>query len=677
LSQIKIIPEVQRCSFSQFKTSFNPFQDGIYAVVVLESDSTLEEEIQEELKARHTAPRAPTKKKGKAMKPLAKSMLNAQLDPKEITRIRIQSPAVLAVLSRILQESWDSRPRCFLRPFCPLIYFLPQVKGILNDLERNHIQRETLEAARTPGDTVSEHAVDVRGTGGSIIDDSPEALAELRCYVEFMEQDVMRLYRQFENLDGSHKDRAKVRFCDLWFLFRTGEHVFRPMGNGADKETNNGNLGQRSWRVYGTQVSWSKQRISPNKDHRYTRDEDGHRDKFALHCYYIDFTGTEFCVVTDTFEIEPYDGYRPIKSLIAYPWRFGPNPAETERLYKSLGRKYLKYIEARHASYDWWTLTVTPKGEQSVDVDGKSPLQRPEYINGEVIVDFVEAFQTCPKWKPTPSILKAEESSPLTIVDEIPIHWWSVSDGVKTLTEMDEFIVIRSGVTTWERNKYVMETDDLLVKIREKDKSTDLLTAEDLDPASDLLLLPSRLFAYALRERKFVQVDVSRLSSVTKVPDAYECLKIKSRHKDLIQSLVDDHFSKKRADTCRKHGEGEPMSLDWIKGKGKGLIILLHGVPGVGKTATAEAVAQASGKPLFAITCGDLGLTPAEVETALQRIFRLANTWDCVLLLDEVDTFFSQRTKGDSTLIKNALVSGKNLKSPFHLLWFRWHITVA
>ena len=82
-------------------------------------------------------------------------------------------------------------------------------------------------------------------------------------------------------------------------------------------------------------------------------------------------------------------------------------------------------------------------------------------------------------------------------------------------------------------------------------------------------------------------------------------------------------------------------------------------MPGTGKSATAEAIAQANGKPLFPITCGDLGLTPNEVENALRRIFRLANAWDCVLLLDEVDTFFSQRSKGgDSALAKNALVSG-------------------
>jgi SpoVK/Ycf46/Vps4 family AAA+-type ATPase len=92
------------------------------------------------------------------------------------------------------------------------------------------------------------------------------------------------------------------------------------------------------------------------------------------------------------------------------------------------------------------------------------------------------------------------------------------------------------------------------------------------------------------------------------------------------------------------------------------LFILLHGVPGVGKTATAEAVAQASRKPLFPITCGDLGVSPQEVDAALTSIFRLANLWDCVLLLDEADVFLSRRELGD--LERNALVSGKQI---FHI----------
>lgn len=70
------------------------------------------------------------------------------------------------------------------------------------------------------------------------------------------------------------------------------------------------------------------------------------------------------------------------------------------------------------------------------------------------------------------------------------------------------------------------------------------------------------------------------------------------------------------------------MDQDLIRGKGRGLVILLHGAPGVGKTATAEAVALWHKKPLFVITCGDLGFTPQGVESSLGEIFRLANLWD-------------------------------------------------
>lgn len=101
------------------------------------------------------------------------------------------------------------------------------------------------------------------------------------------------------------------------------------------------------------------------------------------------------------------------------------------------------------------------------------------------------------------------------------------------------------------------------------------------------------------------------------------------------------------------------LNQDTFRNKGRGLVILLHGVPGVGKTSTAEAVAHAKKKPLFTITCGDLGFSPSEVEASLKEIFRLAHLWDCVLLLDEADVFLSQRSTWD--LKRNALVSGELL----------------
>jgi SpoVK/Ycf46/Vps4 family AAA+-type ATPase len=79
--------------------------------------------------------------------------------------------------------------------------------------------------------------------------------------------------------------------------------------------------------------------------------------------------------------------------------------------------------------------------------------------------------------------------------------------------------------------------------------------------------------------------------------------------------------------------------------------------------ATAECVASNTGRPLFPITCGDIGGTTAqEVEQNLERYFDLARKWGCVLLLDEADVFLSERIKGD--ISQNSLVSGRARSIP-------------
>jgi SpoVK/Ycf46/Vps4 family AAA+-type ATPase len=95
--------------------------------------------------------------------------------------------------------------------------------------------------------------------------------------------------------------------------------------------------------------------------------------------------------------------------------------------------------------------------------------------------------------------------------------------------------------------------------------------------------------------------------------------------------------------------------MDLVQGKGRGLFILLHGPPGVGKTSTAELIALYTKRPLYSITCGDIGLTPRQIEIKLSKHFALANKWGCVLLLDEADVFLMKRDWRDMN--RNALVS--------------------
>ncbi|KAJ4355596.1 uncharacterized protein N0V89_003616 [Didymosphaeria variabile] len=100
----------------------------------------------------------------------------------------------------------------------------------------------------------------------------------------------------------------------------------------------------------------------------------------------------------------------------------------------------------------------------------------------------------------------------------------------------------------------------------------------------------------------------------------------------------------------------EPWSADFVKGKGNGLIFLLHGSPGTGKTCTAECIAAFTSRPLMVLTSSDIGTEPTDVERNLTEHFKRARSWGAVLLIDEADVFMERRTTADLT--RNSLVAG-------------------
>lgn len=95
---------------------------------------------------------------------------------------------------------------------------------------------------------------------------------------------------------------------------------------------------------------------------------------------------------------------------------------------------------------------------------------------------------------------------------------------------------------------------------------------------------------------------------------------------------------------------------DVISGKGEGSVFLLHGPPGVGKTLTAEAVSELLHRPLYSVSLGQLGMTPADLETKLGEILELCGKWNALILLDEADIFLEKRSATGS-LERNAMVS--------------------
>lgn len=72
--------------------------------------------------------------------------------------------------------------------------------------------------------------------------------------------------------------------------------------------------------------------------------------------------------------------------------------------------------------------------------------------------------------------------------------------------------------------------------------------------------------------------------------------------------------------------------------------ILLVGPPGTGKTTLAEAIAEASGVPMFVVRYETMiGSYLGETASRLKRIFDYARTTPCVLFFDEFDAIGKER----------------------------------
>ncbi|KAE8347595.1 hypothetical protein BDV24DRAFT_146432 [Aspergillus arachidicola] len=147
-----------------------------------------------------------------------------------------------------------------------------------------------------------------------------------------------------------------------------------------------------------------------------------------------------------------------------------------------------------------------------------------------------------------------------------------------------------------------------------------------------LLLCSTHVRGYSLRVKKWGVFDVTKVTSITWNNDAFIHLMLPTGYKNLILSFVEGQATSKKAFD------------DVIKGKGLGILMILVGSPGTGKTLTAEAVADRVRKPLYMLSAGELGQSAGDIENHLSNILQLTEKWDEVLLFDECDVFLQERS---------------------------------
>lgn len=391
---------------------------------------------------------------------------------------------------------------------------------------------------------------------------SAEALLDMRCYVDLIDQEIMPHYLA---LRGNSEN--KVLFDDLWCLFHSGDIVYRQKTDHGDKSRSSHEL----WRVYEVEVPEMENMTSydfhfglrngPSGANGSARER---RHRLNLTCYSLDFDGSSYGAVHETFCIQYYPGRKSIRSLQVYPLRFVKNQDAVLAASRSTGQKYHGALAQRHQSYHNWTL---PTSSETF----------PEFIESHVIVDFEETFRKNPYWRPTfhYSQSKRDES-------ESQFGWcsdpWSINyhtgerEAAVFYHGQSEILTLEDPIYKWQRQIFIenngfLRTQTVEDSYDEFDGPPTTTISDD-----DLALLPRRAYAYTLRERRFVSIDINHLRPIIAEGDVLQRLKISSQYKDILRGLVSSHFQKKELERLYLSHSMEGISQDLISGKGKGLV---------------------------------------------------------------------------------------------------------
>lgn len=335
--------KVRNCNWENFMNRFSDEQ-VTYAIEVLHAGPDFKNVINQEKKKRgEKISKQDTEEISQETSSARKSW---------IQQVRIQSSAISFLLKMLLDKEesrWDTDVKTFKRPFRCFIHLQPKVKVEVKKIEeyllrhpvgvrQEHSSADPEPAAKSPEASMSGHDI-VRPDSPERTRDrsrsrsrsrSPEpeeltteyiakipgALEQIRCYIAFVDKDILPSYEEFEDIDP--KKANKVRYEDLWYIFRVGELLYVPRQKEApqkqdkkDKQENEDKQDEHraqlgAWEDHDMatrQTIWRIQAIHIPGD----QESSSNCELLTLSCHRIDYDGTEFGAVFKDFQLKPYD----------------------------------------------------------------------------------------------------------------------------------------------------------------------------------------------------------------------------------------------------------------------------------------------------------------------------------------------------------------------------------
>lgn len=338
---------------------------------------------------------------------------------------------------------------------------------------------------------------------------------------------------------------------------------------------------------------------------RYGCDKDG-KAVYSLKIRFIDFDGTRFGWTIAKIDVHEFEGTCSIASLTAYPIEYHADEATLRKTLVDRGSIIESLVGTHYRAYDGIG--------HKLDMYGQKERHS---VKGRIIIDAVGWNRYNPNQAIYTSALSSKGIERTTRISRalyLPAPGESLDEG------------FGGGMPL---NGHFGEEGDY----------------KKLPPLTDdqKLLCNHLIRGYALKEKMWLNLFIGSVQDVSFNKDAFDSLVLPADTKELILGFTSTQQATRIAYD------------DVIEGKGRGIILLLCGPPGVGKTLTAESVAEHMHLPLFVISAADLGMDSKHIEARLLSVLGMCTRWNAILLLDEADIFLEERSRHE--VERNKLVS--------------------
>ena len=367
-----------------------------------------------------------------------------------------------------------------------------------NSIERNAIKEAEEHSAKS--EIGSEGICDEEAED---LADSPEALRDLCCLIEFIDVELRPVADSYCNMTSQ-----KIPFCDLWHLFKPGDLVYGPSGNrtfdfifrdgvritqGAPNDAF-----QEVWRVASATGGRPHLQAKGKRRREEIPDVPGLRntiDPFYITAIFVDFNGTRYVNQSFEFSILPFDGERDITSLELYPLRYASQVDELKDKWKSRGEAFREYTTFKYRYYAGKTLVSPPNGPFPPGLDYP---KHAENIDSQVVIDFGEAFAAHPEWRPLwQTFTQNHDVASGKVSEDYPTSYWEDSARKRLDYQVEDDIYDDRHIDTKLMEEYVERDPFLRDYLRTRSFPNDALDE------SHLMLLPNRVFAFVMKSRKW------------------------------------------------------------------------------------------------------------------------------------------------------------------------------